>query len=163
VRDAGLARRVGLSNATRPELEVALAEIGGPDDGGVVAVENERSPRYRGDGDVLDLCTELGIAYLPWSPLGGAREAAGVGSRYAAFAQVADEVGASPQQVVLAWLLAQSPVVVVIPGATRPESILSSVAAASLTLTPEQQQRLDATDPAAASVFPDHGPRSPLR
>jgi diketogulonate reductase-like aldo/keto reductase len=142
---------------------VALAEIGGPDDGGVVAVENERSPRYRGDGDVLNLCTELGIAYLPWSPLGGAREAADVGSRYAAFAQVSDEVGASPQQVVLAWLLGQSRAVVVIPGASRPESIRSSVAATALILTPEQQQRLDATEPVDASVFPDNGPRSPLR
>jgi aryl-alcohol dehydrogenase-like predicted oxidoreductase len=163
VRDAGLARRVGLSNANRAEVQVALEEIGGPGDGGVVAVQNERSPRYRADGDVLDLCTELGIAYLPWSPLGGAHEAHDVGSRYAEFAAVAEEVGASPQQVVLAWLLGQSPVMVVIPGASRPESIRSSVGAATLRLSDEQQARLDATVPAEASVFPDDGPRSPLR
>jgi aryl-alcohol dehydrogenase-like predicted oxidoreductase len=163
VRDAGLARRIGLSNCTRDELQVALEEVGGPADGGIVAVQNERSPRYRADSDVLDLCTELGIAYLPWSPLGGAEDAPRVGSAYAAFAEVGRAHGASAQETVVAWLLGQSPVLVCIPGARRAESIRSSVRAASLALAPEERELLDATVPSDESVFPDHGPRSPLR
>ena len=65
-------------------------------------------------------------------------------SQHPAFQQVAHELGVSAQQVALAWELAQSPVVIPIPGAKRPQSITDSAAAAELTLTPEQLARLDA-------------------
>ena len=162
LKDAGLVRRVGLSNATLPELEIALDVLGGPDDGGVVSVQNEWSPRFRGDADVLVRCTELGIAFLPWSPLGGSTQARDVGSHYAEFARVADEVGASAQEVVLAWLLASSPVMIPIPGATRPQTVDSIIDALSVDLTPGQVARLDATTPEMASMYPDDLPRSPL-
>ena len=106
LKDAGMVKRIGLSNAQGPELAVALEILGGPNDGGVVSIQNEYSPRYRGEQDVLDKCAELGIAFLPWSPLGGAAQAGEVGSRYSDFAAVATEVGATAQEVVLAWLLA---------------------------------------------------------
>ena len=163
LKDAGLVRRVGLSNATLPELEVALDVLGGPADGGIVSVQNEYSPRYRGDADVLARCTELGIAFLPWSPLGGADQAHDVGSTYADFAEVGAEVGASPQETVLAWLLALSPVVIPIPGATRPQTIDSIVRAASVSLSAEQFDRLQRTQPADTSMYPEDMPRSPLR
>ena len=163
LKDAGLVRRVGLSNATLPELEVALEVLGGPADGGIVSVQNEYSPRYRGDADVLARCTELGIAFLPWSPLGGADQAHDVGSAYADFAEVGAEVGASPQETVLAWLLALSPVVIPIPGATRPQTIDSIVRAASVSLSAEQFDRLQRTQPADTSMYPEDMPRSPLR
>lgn len=162
LRAAGLVRRVGLSNANRAELEVALDELGGPGDGGVVSVQNEWSPRFRGDADVLDRCTELGIAFLPWSPLGGASQARDVGSHYGQFSLIADEIDASPQEVVIAWLLASTPVMIPIPGATRPRTIDSIVRAVSQELTPEQRERLDATRPEMASMYPDDSPRSPL-
>lgn len=158
----GLIRRVGLSNVNLDELDVALDLLGGPADGGVVSVQNEYSPRYRGEADVLARCNELGIAFLPWSPLGGAGAAHDVGSSFAAFAEVGTEIGATPQEAVLAWLLRVGPVVIPIPGATRPATVESIVRAASLTLTDEQFARLQATEPAGGSKFPDDLPRSPL-
>ncbi len=162
LRDAGLVARVGLSNVTLPELEVALDLLGGPADGGVVSVQNEYSPRYRGEADVLARCTELGIAFLPWSPLGGSTQAREVGSHYAEFAAVGEELGTSPQEAVLAWLLAVSPVVIPIPGATRPATVESIVRAASLAISTEQVERLSATSPEMESMYPDDLPRSPL-
>ena len=163
LRDAGLIRRVGLSNCTLAELDLAVEVLGGPHDGGIVSVQNEFSPRYRNDVDVLDRCTELGIVFLPWSPLGGAVQAQEVGSRYAEFAQVADEVSASAQEVVLAWLRGLSPIMLPIPGASRPATIASIVRSLAISLTPEQQARLTATVPESVSMFPDNGPRSALR
>jgi len=161
--DAGLVRRLGLSNVTLAELEVALEVIGAPADGGIVSVQNEFSPRYRGDADVLDRCTELGIAFLPWSPLGGAAQAHEVGSRYSEFASVGEEVGASAQETVLAWLLALSPVMIPIPGATRPATIDSIVRSLSVHLSDGQRARLDGTRPSAESMYPEDQPRSALR
>ena len=158
----GLVRRIGLSNANRAELEVALDIVGGPDDGGIVSVQNEWSPRFRGDADVLDRCTELGIAYLPWSPLGGSTQAREVGSHYAEFGTVGDELGVNAQEAVLAWLLASSPVMIPIPGATRPATVDSIVHALHVHLTDEQRARLDATQPEMESMYPDDLPRSPL-
>lgn len=163
LREAGLIRMIGLSNANLDELGVALDELGGPDDGGVVSVQNEYSPRYRADADVLDRCTELGIAYLPWSPLGGAEQAHDIGSRYADFAEVGVEAGVSPQEVVLAWLLATSAVIIPIPGASRPQTVDSIVHAVEVRLDAAQFGRLAATAPEATSMYPDDLPRSPLR
>ena len=163
LKTEGLIRRIGLSNTTLAELDLALDLLGGPDADGIVSVQNEYSPRYRHDGDVLDRCTERGIAFLPWSPLGGADQAHDVGSRYTAFAEVGAEVEATPHEVVLAWLLALSPVVIPIPGATRPATVDSIVRATSLTLTDEQFDRLQATVPRQESMYPEDQPRSPLR
>ena len=163
LKDAGMVKRIGLSNAQGPELAVALEILGGPSDGGVVSIQNEYSPRYRGEQDVLDKCTELGIAFLPWSPLGGAAQAGEVGSRYSDFASVATEVGATAQEVVLAWLLALTPVMIPIPGATKLATVDSIVRSSALMLTSEQVDRLTAADSPNESLFPDAKPRSPLR
>jgi len=161
--DAGLIRRIGLSNATRDELDVALDVLGGPADDGVVSVQNEWSPRFRGGRDVLDRCTELGIAFLPWSPLGGSTQAHDIGDRYTEFTLVGREIDASAQEAILAWLLATSPVMIPIPGATRPATIDSIVRSLALTLTDEQMTRLDATESLMESMYPEDQPRSPLR
>jgi aryl-alcohol dehydrogenase-like predicted oxidoreductase len=163
LRDEGLVRRLGLSNVTLGQLEVGLEVLGGPDDGGVVSVQNEYSPRFRGEPDVPELCAQLGIAFLPWSPLGGAGQAHEVGSHYAEFASVGVEHGVSAQEAVLAWLLALSPVVVPIPGASRPETVDSVVHAVGIDLTSEQFARLQATSPAQDSMYPDEFPPGPLR
>ena len=163
LKDAGMIKRIGLSNAQGPELAVALEILGGPNDGGVVSIQNEYSPRYRGEQDVLDKCSELGIAFLPWSPLGGAAQAGEVGSRYSDFASVATEVGATAQEVVLAWLLALTPVMIPIPGATKLATVDSIVRSSSLKLTSEQVDRLTAAESPNESLFPDAKPRSPLR
>jgi aryl-alcohol dehydrogenase-like predicted oxidoreductase len=107
-------------------------------------VQNQFSPAFRSSEPELRLCDERGIAFLPWSPLGGIAKARELGSAYAPFARVAEAHGVSPQQVCLAWMLAKSPVVVPIPGSSRPETIRDSLAAVELRLTDEEFAELDA-------------------
>jgi aryl-alcohol dehydrogenase-like predicted oxidoreductase len=162
VQADGIARHIGLSNVTLAMLDRALDLVGGPAEGGIVAVQNEYSARYRVDGDVLARCTERGIAFLPWSPLGGAAQAGELGSRYAAFAEVAADRGVSAQQVALAWLLALGPQVIPIPGSTRPATARASAAAAGIVLGADEVARLSATVPEDLSVFPDDTPPPPM-
>lgn len=136
--DEGKILMAGISNANPDQIRLAQEILGGR----LVSVQNQFSPAFRSSEPELELCDELGIAFLPWSPLGGIANAGELGSRHAAFAQVAAERGVSPYQVVLAWELAKSPVVIPIPGASRPESILDSVRAADLELTAEELARL---------------------
>ena len=86
----------------------------------------------------LRLCDELGIAFLPWSPLGGIGKAGQLGDQFQKYAAVGEKHGVSPQQVALAWMLAKSPHVIPIPGASRPESIRDSAQAADLTLSSDE-------------------------
>lgn len=162
VRADGVARRIGLSNVNLAQLDRALALVGGPSEGGIVAVENEFSPRFRRGADVLDRCTELGIAFLPWSPLGGAAAAAQVGSRYVPFADIAADRGLSAPQVALAWLLGLSDVMLPVPGSSRPATARWSAAAAEVVLTEQEMVRLSATPPENTSVFPDDLPDPPM-
>jgi aryl-alcohol dehydrogenase-like predicted oxidoreductase len=88
---------------------------------------------------------ELGIAFLPWSPLDGIGRAVQLGDAFDVFTKVADAHGVSPQGVCLAWMLARSPVVVPIPGASRPETIADSARAPELILSADEIATLDAT------------------
>jgi len=137
--DDGLIVRAGISNANPEQIEVAYDILGD----GLVAVQNEYSPRFRTSEPELALCEKLGLAFLPWSPLGGMSQAGELGDRFAVFADVGAKYHASAQQVALAWELAKSDVVIPIPGASRPGSVHSSVAAATLELAPEDLRRLD--------------------
>jgi aryl-alcohol dehydrogenase-like predicted oxidoreductase len=139
--DEGLVASVGISNANPDQIRLAHEILGD----GLVSVQNEFSPRFRSSQPELDLCTELGIAFLPWSPLGGMSRADELGDRFTAFADVGARYGVSPQQVALAWELAKSPVVIPIPGASRVESVTDSVAAAGLELDPADIALLDAS------------------
>lgn len=132
--DAGKIRMAGISNANPAEIRMASDILGGR----LASVQNEFSPQVRSSEPELKLCAQLGIAFLPWSPLGGMSGAGELGSRHAAFAEVAAVHGVSPQQVCLAWELARAPVVIPIPGASRPESILDSVRASDLSLSPDE-------------------------
>lgn len=139
LHDEGKARMVGISNADPDQIRLAREILGDA----LVSVQNEFSPRFRSSEPELRLCDELGLAFLPWSPLGGAARAGGLGGRHTAFEEVGSELGVSPQRVCLAWMLAKSPVVVPIPGSSRPETITDSAAAADLELTADQLARLD--------------------
>ncbi len=142
LQDEGKIRAVGISNANVEEIEVAV-EVLGPD--GLASVQNEFSPRFRCSRDELDLCARLGVAFLPWSPLGGTGKASkSVGDRYTVFSEIGTDLGVSPQQVVLAWELALGDHVIPIPGASRPESVTDSAKAASLELDSEQLDRIQA-------------------
>jgi aryl-alcohol dehydrogenase-like predicted oxidoreductase len=138
--DEGLIRMAGISNADPDQIRQANEILGGR----LASVQNQFSPAFRSSEPELRLCDEMGIAFLPWSPLGGIGKAAGLGGEHSAFAAMARGKGVSPQRLTLAWMLAKSPVVIPIPGASRPESIRDSVGAASLPLTAEEVATLDA-------------------
>lgn len=138
--DEGVILMAGISNADVAQIDEANEVLGGR----LVSVQNQFSPRFRSSLGELEHCARLGIAFLPWSPLGGIANAKELADHHGAFQQVADEVRASVHQVTLAWELALAPVVIPIPGASRPESIRDSAAAAELVLTPDQIARLSA-------------------
>ncbi|KOG42547.1 aldo/keto reductase [Streptomyces resistomycificus] len=138
--DEGKIRMAGISNADPEQIRQANRILGGR----LVAVQNQFSPAFRSSEPELRLCDELGIAFLPWSPLGGISRAGELGSAHAPFARIAEVHGVSPQRVCLAWMLAKSPVVVPIPGASRPETIRDSAAAVDLVLTAGELAELDA-------------------
>ncbi|GHE47956.1 aldo/keto reductase [Streptomyces thermocarboxydus] len=138
--DEGKIRMAGISNADPEQIRQAQDILGGR----LVSVQNQFSPAFRSSEPELELCDELGVAFLPWSPFGGISKAGELGSAYAPFARVAQEHGVSAHQVCLAWMLAKSPVVVPIPGASRPESVQDSVRAADLELSAEEIAELDA-------------------
>lgn len=140
--DEGVIEMAGISNANPEQIREANDILGGR----LVSVQNQFSPRFRSSLPELELCAELGVAFLPWSPLGGISLARSgeLGAEYAAFQEVADAHGVSPFRVTLAWELALAPVVVPIPGASRPESIQDSAQAADLTLTADEVARLSA-------------------
>ena len=145
--DAGKVRMAGVSNVTVDQLRQAREILGDR----LVAVQNRYSPAVRDSEPVLRLCHDLGLAFLPWSPLGGISRSSlddpsGAASTGTTFHAVAAEHGVSPQRVCLAWLLARSPVVVPIPGASRPATIRDSAAAADLLLAPADLARLDAAE-----------------
>ena len=128
--DEGKIGLAGISNADPTQIREAQEILGGR----LASVQNQFSPAFRSSEAELRLCEDLGIAFLPWGPLGGASRAADVAS--------AHEV--SPQQVTLAWMLALSPVVIPIPGSSRPSTIEDSVAAADLRLSDDEVARLSA-------------------
>ena len=139
IADSGKVRMIGLSNADADQIRAAHKVLGDA----LVSVQNQFSPTFRGSLPEIDVCDQLGLAFLPWSPLGGLGDAKQLADKHPAFAEVAAARGVSPQQVALAWELAQSPVVIPIPGAKRPESIRDSAAAADLELTAEEVDLLD--------------------
>ncbi len=138
--DAGKIRYAGISNATVAQIGLAQEILGSA----LVSVQNQFAPNFRSSEPELAYCASQGLAFLPWSPLGGIGNAGGLGSAHAAFQEVADAHGVSPQQIALAWELAKAPIVIPIPGASRPETITDSAKAADLVLSEEELARLDA-------------------
>ena len=139
LQDAGKVRWVGLSNATVAQLEEALAIVD------VVSLQNQLALNFTGPARNAELAvaTERGIAFLPWSPLGGIGKA-GATDDVAPVREAAERHAVSPQQVVLAWLLALGPTVIAIPGASRPETIVDSARAADLVLSDDEVQAISA-------------------
>jgi len=139
--DAGVIQMAGISNAEIAMIAVAKEILGDR----LVSVQNQFSPRFATTYQELRYTVDNGMAFLPWSPLGGISSAGALGSRHAAFGEVAAARDVSPQQVALAWELSLSDAVVPIPGASRPESITDSAKAADLELTAEELATLDAS------------------
>ncbi|SEC30626.1 aldo/keto reductase [Streptomyces sp. KS_5] len=141
----GKIRLAGISNTDAGQIRAAHRILGDR----LVSVQNRYSPAVRDSEAELRLCAELGLAFLPWSPLGGISRSSLDGpsqvadARPGAFRAVARVHGVSPQQVALAWLLARSPAVIPIPGASRPETIRDSAAAADLVLSAQELELLN--------------------
>lgn len=133
LKAAGKVRQVGLCNVGRTQLEQARAMTD------IVSVQNMYNLTQRRSEKVLELCTEKGIAFIPWFPLatGNLTQPGG------AVEQVAKRRAATPGQVALAWLLQRSPVMLPIPGTSKVAHLEENVAAGGLRLEPEDLTELE--------------------
>lgn len=121
---AGKIRHIGVSNVDVAQLERARKLVT------VVSVQNEYNLENRSSEDVLERCEKLGIAFLPWYPLG-----AGAVLRSSRMKAIAKKLKATPAQVAIAWLLARSPAMLPIPGTNSLEHLEENVGAAKLELS----------------------------
>src|SRR5260221_5722585 len=128
----GLIRHVGLSNVTAAQLAEAQAITD------IVCVQNCYNLANRLDDALIDDLAREGIAYVPFFPLGGFTPL-----QSSTLSDVAEELGATPMQVALAWLLHPSPNVLLIPGTSSVAHLRENLAAAQLTLSPETLAELD--------------------
>ena len=128
----GLVRHIGLSNVTARQVEQAqaLTEI--------VCVQNHYNLAHRGDDALIDALAKQGIAYVPLFPLGGFTPL-----QSSTLSEVANELGATPMQVAIAWLLHRAPNILLIPGTSSVAHLRENVAAASLVLPAKSIAALD--------------------
>jgi len=129
---AGKIRHIGVSNFNVKQLERARKVAA------VVSVQNRYSLADRSSEEVLLHCEKLGIAFLPWYPLGD-----GAALKLYRVKKAAEKLKATPAQVAIAWLLAKSPVVLPIPGTGKIAHLEENVAAAKLKLSKEDLAALD--------------------
>jgi pyridoxine 4-dehydrogenase len=129
----GLVRHLGLSNVTRRQIEEAQSITP------VVCVQNHYNLVHRDDDELIDWLAGEGIAYVPFFPLGGFSPL-----QSDELSTIAAEVGATPMQVALAWLLQHSPNILLIPGTSSLAHLSENLAAAELELSDEVLERLDA-------------------
>lgn len=123
---AGKIRHIGISNVSVKELEAARKICP------IVSVQNEYNLADRSSEDVLKACERLGIAFLPWYPLG-----AGSVLRSKVVLGISEKIKATPAQVALSWLLRRSPAMLPIPGSSSIAHLEENVAAAKLALSPQ--------------------------
>ena len=153
LRQREIVEHIGVSNYSAKQLRRALEILGTPAEGGIVSVQNQLNPIYRQELDVLEVCEEHGIVYLPWSPSKGVKDLDPV------FGPIAKAHGCSTHAVALAWLRSLSPVIVPIPGVTRRETVLDNLSALELKLSNDElasiRENLPATLPMDAELMSD--------
>jgi aryl-alcohol dehydrogenase-like predicted oxidoreductase len=140
LQQQGKIRHVALSNVTLEHVERARKIVP------IVSVQNRYSFADREWDYLLDHCEKNGIVFMPWAPLGQNREA------NSALEAAARDLGATPLQVALAWLLRRSPVILPIPGTSSPEHVQENIAAAGLRLPDSVYAKLSGIVPAPASL-----------
>jgi pyridoxine 4-dehydrogenase len=140
LREQGKIRNIALSNVTREHIERARKIVP------IVSVQNRYSFADRESDFIVDYCEQNEIAFLPWAPLGQAREA------HNAVKEVADELKATPLQVALAWLLKRSRVILPIPGTSSINHLEENIAAAALDLPQAAYNKLSAVSHPPASL-----------
>lgn len=132
LQDEGHVRHLGLSEVSVEEVKAAQEVFE------VTTVQNLYNLTNRQSEDVLEYCEEQGIGFIPWFPLAAGKLAEPGGP----VADIAQAHGATTGQVALAWLLQRSPVMLPIPGTGSVEHLEENVAAANLTLSDEEMERL---------------------
>jgi aryl-alcohol dehydrogenase-like predicted oxidoreductase len=137
LRDEGLIERIGICNVDLDKV-LAAASVATVD-----AVQNGFSPLRPTGRDVLDHCAASGIPYFAYSPFGGPTGAGGLATELPTFARLAADRGVTVHEVAIAWLLAQSPTLIPVVGAGRPESIEAAVRGATLRLSADEVAGLD--------------------
>ena len=141
LRREGKIKAIGISNANVEEIEVAMTVLG---EGGLASVQNEFSPRFRCSATNCSTATSTGSRSWPgarWVGRTAARRHWAPSSPPSP--EIAADHGVSPQQIALAWELAQSPAMIPIPGARRVESVRDSVRALDIELSTDEIARLD--------------------
>lgn len=137
LRDEGLIGAIGLSSVTIDGLRRALPA-------GVVCVQNAYSLVARGDEDMLALCLAEGVAWVPYFPLGSGFAGLPKVTDEPAVIAAADELGVTPSQVGLAWLLQHAPHVLLIPGTADAGHLEANLAVGSIAIDAQTAARLDA-------------------
>jgi pyridoxine 4-dehydrogenase len=128
----GLVRHIGLSNVTPAQIEEGrkICEI--------VCVQNHYNLAHRADDAMVDELAQQGISYVPYFPLGGFTPL-----QSSTLSEVAGQLGASPMQVALAWLLHRSPNILLIPGTSSVAHLRENLAAGELSLSPQILAKLE--------------------
>lgn len=129
----GLIRHLGLSNVTMRQFDEAQRIAP------VVCVQNEYNVVHRGDDEMIVTLSEMGVAYVPFFPLGGFTPL-----QSGELDGIAADIGATPMQVALAWLLQRSPNILLIPGTSSLAHLRENLAAAELVLSEDVLKRLEA-------------------
>jgi len=140
LREEGKIAGVGISTATAAQVQQAIGQAD------IVCVQNAFSLVDQTDADVLELCHERGIAYVPYFPLGSAFPNRPKVTDNTAVRTVAERLGVTPAQVGLAWLLAHRDNILLIPGTSRVAHLEQNRAAADLALTADDIAELESTD-----------------
>lgn len=127
LKNEGKIRHIGVSNMTEEQLRRAQALTA------VVSIQNRYNPSDRRSEPLVDLCEQERMVFLPWAPIQDLNPVVD---------RVAADHGATPRQIVLAWLLARSPAILPIPGTGTVAHLEENIAAAAITLTPAEVEAL---------------------
>jgi len=125
LKEEGKIRHIGVSNFSEEQLREA--ERITP----VVSVQNRYNVTDRSSEQLVDLCEQEALVFLPWAPLVGTDDIIPIQT-------AARRHGVSPRQVAIAWLLSRSPQILPIPGSGSPEHVEENILAASIELDPEE-------------------------
>jgi len=132
LRQRGLVRHVGISNVTLSQVEEARRIVP------IACVQNMYNLVHRDDDALIDTLARDGIPYVPFFPLGGFTPL-----QSGALSAIAVELGATPMQLAIAWLLRRAPNILLIPGTSSTAHLRENLAAANLVLTDAVMSRLD--------------------
>jgi aryl-alcohol dehydrogenase-like predicted oxidoreductase len=152
LKERGLVKEIGVSNYNAKQLTIAL-EIAGK--GGIASVQNERSPKYLRDSNVLKVCEENGVTFLPWSPLGGVGSDTVSREFNSVILEIAKSKSVSAFALTIAWHLHSSPSIIPIPGATKVSSVQDSYTGLEIALSNDEMTQINASLKGDPGIPPD--------